>query len=145
MPCLPIRCSFLCTVIRRPKGVLSDADETQILGWKSVSRSVKGFGSKSQRGIQYFQILLQSTLLWSNSWKVTSFSSFMTQKDTFSLWDLTLTVSEFIFFPQHGSLESCCWESTTRTHQVYKLSWSLQCPKLSLLHLEGAGKEIEGE
>ena len=32
MPCLPMRCSFLCTMIRRPKGVLSDADETQILG-----------------------------------------------------------------------------------------------------------------
>lgn len=26
--CLPMRCSFLCTVISRPKGVVSDANET---------------------------------------------------------------------------------------------------------------------
>ena len=56
-----------------------------------------------------------------------------------------LQFQEFMLSSQHGSLQPCSCESTTKAHQLYKLNRSLPYPKLSLSHLEGSGMESEGD
>ena len=56
-----------------------------------------------------------------------------------------LQFQEFMFSSQRGSLQPCSCESSTKAHQLYKLSRSLPYPELHLSHLEGAGMESEGD